>query len=110
MLALSGERLNPRGGEKEAGEDTRVAAFGVPGAQFRVGVLFERCALPRQGRLFGNFGDSKEMPSPLKENTHFFFFFESGKEMEELKMGGMGELGNTLIPLPQTHILVPFCS
>lgn len=75
MLALSGERLNPRGGEKEAGEDTRVAAFGVPGAQFRVGVLFERCALPRQGRLFGNFGDSKEMPSPLKENTHFFFFF-----------------------------------
>lgn len=46
--AFSGERLNPRGGEKEAGEDRGVAAFGMPGAQFR-GSYLKGVSCPERG-------------------------------------------------------------
>lgn len=48
MLALFGERLNPRGGEKEAGEDAAVAAFRIPGAQFQ-GSYLKGVSCPDRG-------------------------------------------------------------
>lgn len=74
MLTLSGERLKPSGPRRKRrgrarGNTVWDAKSTAPG------VLFERCVLPRQGRLFGNFGNSKEArqdAQPLKgEHSQF---------------------------------------
>lgn len=75
-------------------------------------VLLERCVLPRQGRLFGNFGDSKEGrrdAQPLK-GEYAQFFLESRKEMEDLKKDGRngvtGEYPNSLHPIPHSSLFL----
>lgn len=77
MLALSVERLNPRGGERKARENPGVAAFGIPGAQFQGSYLKGVSCTDRGGSLETSVTRKRtgKMPSPLKENTHFFFFF-----------------------------------
>lgn len=109
--SLSGERLNPRGGEKEAREDSGETAFGMPRAQLRWSYL-KGVSCPDTGGSLETSVSLKrtaEMPNPLKENTHNFL--ESRKEMEDLKKDGRnGVTGNTQIPFTQSHILVSFCS
>lgn len=58
MLTLWGEAKSSRWGERgqggPRGNSLWDAKSTVPV------VLLERCVLPRHGRLFGNFGESKE--------------------------------------------------
>lgn len=75
MLTLSGERLNPRGGEKEAREDPGETAFGMRRAQFR-GSYLKGVSCPDRGGSLETSVTLKragKMPSPLKENTHNVF-------------------------------------